>query len=149
MFLNNKPIGPLILEESQTYILTRVNLLYPLCYEIPCTSSIAMERRSERLLMWRLPICLTWSPFRQLYYSMALRYAVFRRADLIGTLCRVYKDFRKFSPNFWNTLFLPLISFRGAFLHNFLRILHRFCADSTHILCMTHCGLTKCTCGFF
>ena len=23
-------------EESQTYILTKVNLLYPLCYEIPC-----------------------------------------------------------------------------------------------------------------
>ena len=31
-------IGPLILEESQIQILTRVNLLYPLCYEIPCSS---------------------------------------------------------------------------------------------------------------
>ena len=68
-----------------------------------------MAKRSERLLMWRLPICLTWSPFRQLYYSRALRYAVFRRADL-------HKDFCKFSPNFWNTLFSWIVSFLRLFL---------------------------------
>ena len=34
--ISQQHIGPLILGESQIYILTRVNLLYPLCYEIPC-----------------------------------------------------------------------------------------------------------------
>ena len=30
-------IGPLILEKIQMYILTRAELLYTLCYEIPCS----------------------------------------------------------------------------------------------------------------
>ena len=30
-------IGPLILEKIQIYILTKAELLYTLCYEIPCT----------------------------------------------------------------------------------------------------------------
>ena len=34
--VSQQHIGPLILEKSQMYILTRVNLLYTLCYEIPC-----------------------------------------------------------------------------------------------------------------
>ena len=99
------------------------------------TSSIAMAKRSERLLMWRLPICLTWSPFRQLYYSRALRYAVFRRADLAGTLCRVRKDFREFSPNFWNALFSWIVSFLKLFLPliSFYTLFCGFFADSMHI----------------
>ena len=32
-------IGPLILEKIQIYILTRAELLYTLCYEIPCSKN--------------------------------------------------------------------------------------------------------------
>ena len=35
-------IGPLILEKIQMYILTRAELLYTLCYEIPCTTSVKL-----------------------------------------------------------------------------------------------------------
>ena len=34
--ISQEHIGPLILEKLQTNILTSVNLLYTLCYEIPC-----------------------------------------------------------------------------------------------------------------
>ena len=34
--VSQQHIGPLILEKSQMYILTRVNLLNTVCYEIPC-----------------------------------------------------------------------------------------------------------------
>ena len=36
--VSQKYIGPRILEKSQMYILTRVNLFYTVCYEIPCTT---------------------------------------------------------------------------------------------------------------
>ena len=37
-------IGPPILEKLQTYTLTRVTLLYPLCYEIPCNIDFILHR---------------------------------------------------------------------------------------------------------
>jgi hypothetical protein len=39
--ISQEHIGPLILEKLQTFILTRINLLYPLCYEIPCTRGLS------------------------------------------------------------------------------------------------------------
>ena len=37
-------IGPLTLEKLQSYIPSRVNLLYPLCYEIPCNTGPSEPR---------------------------------------------------------------------------------------------------------
>ena len=42
-------IGPLILEKIQMYILTRAELLYPLCHEIPCKYMIC---KISNFIMW-------------------------------------------------------------------------------------------------
>merc|ERR1719464_1027782 len=42
-------MGPLILEEGQICILTRVNLLYPLCNEIPCSSPCITRRAATHM----------------------------------------------------------------------------------------------------
>ena len=36
MALSHEHVGPKILAENEIYILTRAELLCPLCYEIPC-----------------------------------------------------------------------------------------------------------------
>ena len=38
MGLSHQDVGPTILAKIQIYIVTRDNLLYPLCYEIPCST---------------------------------------------------------------------------------------------------------------
>ena len=37
MGLTNENVGPKILAKIKIYVLTRAELLFPLCYEIPCT----------------------------------------------------------------------------------------------------------------
>ena len=36
MGLSHEPVGPKILAKLKIYILTRAELLFSLCYEIPC-----------------------------------------------------------------------------------------------------------------
>ena len=36
MGLTNENVGPKILAKIKIYVLTRAELLFPLCYEIPC-----------------------------------------------------------------------------------------------------------------
>ena len=38
MGLTNENVGPKILAKIKIYILTRAELLFNLCYEIPCTT---------------------------------------------------------------------------------------------------------------
>ena len=38
MGLSHQDVGPTILAKIQIYIVTRDNLLYPLCYEVPCST---------------------------------------------------------------------------------------------------------------
>ena len=38
MGLTNENVGPKILAKIKIYVLTRAELLFTLCYEIPCTS---------------------------------------------------------------------------------------------------------------
>ena len=44
MWVSQKHTGPLILKEIQMYILTRAELLFTLCYEIPCIESVQVIR---------------------------------------------------------------------------------------------------------
>ena len=37
MSLSHEHVGPKILGKIKIYVLTRAELLFPLCYEIPCT----------------------------------------------------------------------------------------------------------------
>ena len=39
MWVSKEHRGPLILKEIQIYVLTKAELLFTLCYEIPCNSS--------------------------------------------------------------------------------------------------------------
>ena len=39
MCLTNEHVGPKILANIKIYVLTRAELLFTLCYEIPCTSN--------------------------------------------------------------------------------------------------------------
>ena len=40
MSLSHEHVGPKILGKIKTYVLTRAELLFTLCYEIPCTADM-------------------------------------------------------------------------------------------------------------
>ena len=44
MGLTNEHVGPKILAKIKIYVLTRAELLFTLCYEIPCTTG-SYDRR--------------------------------------------------------------------------------------------------------
>ena len=43
LLLSNELIGPKILAKIKIYILTKAELLCPLCYEIPCTLHVTFK----------------------------------------------------------------------------------------------------------
>ena len=43
MSLSHEHVGPKILGKIKIYVLTRAELLFPLCYEIPCISEKIFE----------------------------------------------------------------------------------------------------------
>ena len=45
MGLTNEHVGPKILAKIKIYVLTRAELLFNLCYEIPCTFSMALYHK--------------------------------------------------------------------------------------------------------
>ena len=44
MSLSHEHVGPKILGKIKMYVLTRAELLFPLCYEIPCTPTIFRQQ---------------------------------------------------------------------------------------------------------
>ena len=65
MSLSHEHVGPKILRKIKMYVLTRAELLFPLCYEIPCRTSIIQMRKKlvgfrnkqEKLEKIQLPFC--------------------------------------------------------------------------------------------
>ena len=47
MGLTNEHVGPKILAKIKIYVLIRAELLFTLCYEIPCRSSIFLQQSGE------------------------------------------------------------------------------------------------------
>ena len=46
MGLTNENVGPKILAKIKIYVLTRAELLFKVCYEIPCTTHSGRDSRS-------------------------------------------------------------------------------------------------------
>ena len=86
MGLSHDHVGPTIWAKIKIYILTRDNLLYPLCYEIPCTSKLQANDEIEITYIdvsrWIWPLCWvhinaiiylgnapTWSLLPNLYHN--------------------------------------------------------------------------------
>ena len=49
MSLSHEHVGPKILEKIKIYVLTRAELLFPLCYEIPCITKIGTEEDGQKI----------------------------------------------------------------------------------------------------
>ena len=47
MGLTNEHVGPKILAKIKIYVLTRAELLFTLCYEIPCKSCDVVKKKSR------------------------------------------------------------------------------------------------------
>ena len=45
MSLSHEHVGPKILGKIKIYVLVRAELLFPLCYEIPCSSGHTVTKR--------------------------------------------------------------------------------------------------------
>ena len=61
MGLTNEHVGPKILAKIKIYVLTRAELLFTLCYEIPCITTVLSQLILKRSLLaakdasWMLP----------------------------------------------------------------------------------------------
>ena len=47
MSLSHEHVGPKILGKIKMYVLTRAELLFPLCYEIPCMIDLEERMRNS------------------------------------------------------------------------------------------------------
>jgi hypothetical protein len=52
MGLSHEHIGPKILAKIKIYVLTRAELLFPLCYEIPCRTTLEVSKLIEIFLFY-------------------------------------------------------------------------------------------------
>ena len=83
-----------MLEKIQTYILSRVNLLYTLCYEIPCTrktekkNGFTMFRETIKNI-WRQE---SWLTFIGLLLILSVKPVKFLTFDVAFPAVDVYTD---------------------------------------------------------
>ena len=69
MGLTNEHVGPKILAKIKIYVLTRAELLFQVCYEIPCTSSWLLGLKLKfRYSEPRKNIALVWKKFVFVFY---------------------------------------------------------------------------------
>ena len=54
MGLTNEHVGPKILAKIKIYVLTRAELLFTLCYEIPCSMYVLEIQYGEEFRLYRV-----------------------------------------------------------------------------------------------
>ena len=65
MSLSHEHVGPKILGKIKIYVLTRAELLFPLCYEIPCTIVFICT-----LSLYNFSTIKIWGKHRQIYCTV-------------------------------------------------------------------------------
>ena len=61
MGLTNEHVGPKILAKIKIYVLTRAELLFNLCYEIPCSSKHSLTM--TKMVVIQIALKLSFSLF--------------------------------------------------------------------------------------
>ena len=135
MVLTNENVGPKILAKIKIYVLTRAELLFKVCYEIPCNR--VNKSKYSLFTYWMIihirltntpimPNCLFWYNFFSLQ--------ILKSVHLVCSVSETYHVIQDLGFSFWSTSSKPL-----DFMYDVYVIYFSVCNSSAKLWGVAHC----------